>query len=192
MTPPADPVDPRPEVLLHFSEDPGIERFDPHEAATAQQPGSWVWAVDRYREPTYWFPRNCPRITFWPHPDRSVTEGQRAVLGWTTATKVSAIEAGWLERMRACRLYVYSFDPAPFVRTEEAFGLAPDSGGFWVAAEPVQPVGVEPVGDLLAKHVSGNVELRVTPSLWDLWDQVVPSGLAFSGIRLRNAVPRPG
>ena len=34
---------------------------------------------------------------------------------------------------------------------------------------------------------AGN-ELRITPSLYPLWDRVIETTLDFSGIRLRNAV----
>jgi hypothetical protein len=50
-----------PAYLYHFSEDPTIEVFAPHVADTQQVEGEWVWAVDDYRAPTYWFPRQCPR-----------------------------------------------------------------------------------------------------------------------------------
>lgn len=178
-----------PDVVLHFSEDPSIRRFEPHEARTAQQPGAWVWAVDAYRESTYWFPRDCPRISFWPHPDQPATDEQRSILGWTAATRVHAIESGWLTRLRSCSLFVYRLPGATFRDTTGEFGG--EGRGFWVSAEAVSPLSVEPVGDLLAKHAKNGQELRVTPSLWGLWDRVVPSGLDFSGIRLANATPRP-
>ena len=190
MTPPADGP---PRVVLHFSEDPSITVFEPHRAATAQVEGAWVWAVDTHREPTYWFPRDCPRVTYWPHRENDATEEQRAVMGWTAASRVHAIETGWLERMRSCSLFVYRFDAAPFRSTNDAFGEpGKRDGGFWVSADAVEPLSVEPVGDLLAKHVAANIELRVTPSLWELWDVVRASGLDFSGIRLRNAQPPRG
>ena len=40
---------PEPGQVLHFSEDPTIETFAPHVAATAQQPEAYVWAVDADR-----------------------------------------------------------------------------------------------------------------------------------------------
>ena len=46
---------PGPGEVLHFSEDPGITRFVPHVAATAQQPEAYVWAVNAARAPDYWF-----------------------------------------------------------------------------------------------------------------------------------------
>jgi hypothetical protein len=47
------------------------------------------------------------------------------------------------------------------------------------------------VGDLLRLHEQAGIQLRVLPNLWPFWDAVVASTLGFSGIRLRNARPRP-
>jgi hypothetical protein len=71
---------------------------------------------------------------------------------------------------------------------------SPDDPGFYgafTAKDTVYPLSVEPVGDLLRAHRDARIEVRVTPSLWPLWDPLVASTLHFSGIRLRNAVPRP-
>jgi len=46
------------------------------------------------------------------------------------------------------------------------------------------------VGDLLALHAAAGIQLRVLPSLWGFFDAVAASTLGFSGIRLRNALPR--
>jgi hypothetical protein len=61
--------------VLHFSEDPTIARFEPHRAATAQQPEPYVWAVDAARAPDYWFPRQCPRVLAWVAPRRPIATG---------------------------------------------------------------------------------------------------------------------
>jgi hypothetical protein len=60
-----------------------------------------------------------------------------------------------------------------------------------VARQAVEPVRVEPVGDLLAAHAAAGVELRIMPSLWTLYEAVIASTLQFSIIRWRNAAPRP-
>jgi hypothetical protein len=61
-----------------------------------------------------------------------------------------------------------------------------------VSEHPVRPLGpAEPVGDLPALHEEAGIQLRVLPNLWEFWDGVVASTLGFSGIRLRNAAPRP-
>jgi hypothetical protein len=61
-----------------------------------------------------------------------------------------------------------------------------------VATEPVEPLGpAEPVGDLLRLHEAAGIQLRVVDNLWPFWDVVITSTLGFSGVRLRNAPPRP-
>ncbi|HZN15833.1 MAG TPA: hypothetical protein VFB78_16310 [Acidimicrobiales bacterium] len=156
-----------PEFLLHFSEDPTIAVFHPRVAPTQQIEGEWVWADAVETSPRYWFPRDCPRGTWWPtdHP-----EGPR----------VHAIEWSWFDRFVACELYAYRMPAATFERT---------SGG-WLSPTSVTPLGVEPVGPLLDKHRHAGVELRIVPdgALLALWDDVIKRpGLAFSGIRLKNA-----
>ncbi|WP_089919271.1 DUF6886 family protein [Lentzea albida] len=162
---------PEPGQVMHFSEDPPLTRFVPHVAATARQPDAYVWAVDAHRAPDYWFPRQCPRV-----------------LVISPTARVHAIEHGWLERMRTAELYAYRFDAAPF----RPFGEEGEGGGHaHVATEPVTPLGpAEPVGDLLALHDAAGIELRLLPSLWPFWDEVVTGPHTFSGIRLRNALPR--
>jgi hypothetical protein len=94
-----------------------------------------------------------------------------------------AIESGWLERVRACRLYAYEFDSALFTpKIAEA--------GYWVARCEVVPVSVSPVGDLLARHVEAGIELRIVPNLWPLIDAIFASRLEFSIIRKANTQPR--
>jgi len=44
------------------------------------------------------------------------------------------------------------------------------------------------LGDLLRRHAEAGNELRISPSLYPLWDQVIETTLDYSGIRLRNAV----
>jgi hypothetical protein len=49
---------------------------------------------------------------------------------------------------------------------------------------------VTPIGDLLERHATAGIELRIVPELGTLWERVIVSSLEFSGIRLRNL--RPG
>jgi hypothetical protein len=176
---------PEPGEVLHFSEDPTITRFVPHVAATAQQPEAYVWAVDHQRAPDYWFPRQCPRAMAWPDPDTTDTDRDR-IIGAGCGDRVHAIEYGWLEAMRGARLYAYRFPAASF----RPFGTPVPNAHVAVAA--VEPLGpAEPVADLFQLHAEAGIQLRVLPNLWPFWDEVVASTMAFSGIRLRNALPRP-
>src|ERR1700759_1694524 len=99
--------------LLHFSEDPNIAIFHPHVPASSPERPPMVWTIDEAHAPGFWFPRQCPRACCWSD-GKPLTEVGRTLLGLGGAARMHAIESGWLERMRACTLYVYRFDPAPF------------------------------------------------------------------------------
>jgi hypothetical protein len=172
-----------PFALWHFSEDPALDRFLPHVPATNPQAPPLVWAVDTRHAPMFWFPRDCPRGCIWPVSTTTAQDRDR-FFGQSAADRVHVIESGWLERVRACRLYAYRL-PA------EAFWPHEVVGGYWVAGEPVEAIEREVVGDLLGRHASAEIELRVTPSIWPFWRQVRLSTVAFSGSRLRNAAPDP-
>lgn len=108
-----------------------------------------------------------------------------ALFTGTTAQRIHAIESGWLARLRATTLYSYDF-------AADSFEPLPAADGHWVSRRTVVPDAVEPVGDLLARHAQGAIELRLTPSLWPIYDAVLASGLpTFSMVRMRNAQPRP-
>ena len=177
---------PEPGQVLHFSEDPAITRFSPHVAATAQQPTAYVWAVDAAQAPSYWFPRQCPRAMAWTRPSSTV-EDRALILGPGGGARVHAVEYGRLETIRTVELYAYRFDAADF----HPFG-DPDEPHAYVSELTVEPLGpAEPVGDLLALHEKADIQLRVLPNLWGFWDAVAAGSLGFSGIRMRNALPRP-
>jgi hypothetical protein len=175
---------PVPGEVLHFSEDPAIAEFAPHVAATAQVPDPYVWAVDAEHAPSYWFPRNCPRMMAWPGPQTTADDRVR-ILGPGCGDRVHAIEYGWLERMRVVELYAYRFRGVDFRPLGEPRPHA------MVASVPVRPLGPPaPVGDLFAVHAGAGIQLRVLPNLWEFVDAVVASTMNFSGIRLGNAEAR--
>src|SRR4051794_4232439 len=171
-----------PEFVYHFSEEPNIGVFHPRPPLAHPDVEPLVWAIDAHHAPLYWFPRDCPRVTFWAGPETAQEVIER-FLGQSAAARVHAIECGWLERVRTARVYVYRFPSA-------AFEPLADADGHWVSRGTMVPLAVEPVGDLLARHADAEIELRITPSLWPLHAAVVPSGLRFSSVRLRNAAPR--
>lgn len=166
-------------MLYHFSEDPTIARFDPrpHPSHPALPPA--VWAIDRERAPMYFFPRDCPRIAFYRLPETTSEDADR-FLGHTTARMVIATENGWYGRIRQAKLYVYHLPPEPFTCWEPG-------AGYYIAHESIEPLKVEPMGDLIERLTSEDVELRLMPSLWPLHDALLASSLHFSMIRMRNA-----
>jgi hypothetical protein len=82
--------------------------------------------------------------------------------------------------MRSSRVVAYRLP-------EGTFEPDPEVGGYWLSREPVAPLGVVGLGDLVERHERSGIELRVVDELWPAWERVVASTLEFSGIRLHNA-----
>lgn len=199
LRPPAPPyLGEGPHALWHVSEEPSIERFEPRPSTavgltrsdggaieptpTADTAEPLVWAIDTRHQPMFWFPRDCPRGTFWAGPSTSDSDIDR-FLGGDPTRRVHAVEADWLERIRRARVYAYRLP-------EETFRQHSTVGGYWVSTSAVVPIERVELGDLLARHAAAAIELRTVPSIWPLWDRVIASSLEFSGSRLRNARPR--
>jgi hypothetical protein len=178
---------PVPGEVLHFSEDPTITRFAPHVAATSGTDIPYVWAVDWRNAPSYWFPRQCPRAMAWVR-DRTTAADRDRIIGAGCGWRVHAIEYAWLPTMQTTTVYAYRFPAGPF-----HYVSSPDAEPHaLVATEPVTPLGPpEPIGNLIDCHAAAGIQLRLLDNLWSFWDEVIESTAGFSGIRLRNARPRP-
>ena len=182
--------------VYHYSEEPNIAQFVPRPppARVPGLPGSAspvaegrrvVWAIDAWHSPLYYFPRDCPRIMFWPLATTTRADREHW-LGASSAERVGAIEWGWLERVRTTRLYRYVLDATAFARLE-----GPNvSPGTSLSDRPVTPTRVEILDDLLRALREAGVELRLMPTLTALKD-VWSSTLHASGVRLRNAAAWP-
>jgi hypothetical protein len=166
--------------LWHVSEDSAIARFEPRENPAAHSQEALVWAIDDEHVPAYWFPRDVPRGTWWATAETTADDVER-FLG--VAPRVHAIQREWLDEFRAGRVYAYSLPPARF----EPYDT---NAGYWVAREVVEPVEVLELDDLPRLHDERGIELRVVDDLAAVWDEVIASTVAFSGIRLRNLADR--
>ena len=164
--------------LFHISEDPRIREFVPRQSEVASD--TVVWAIDDEHVRNYLVPRDCPRVTYAAGSKTTPADRER-FLGESAA--VLAIEDGWLERLRTCRLYCYELPRHAFERFDE-------SAGYYVSRVPVAPSRVRVVDDPISQLKGRQVDLRALPTLWPLYDQVVTSTLQFSIIRMRNALPR--
>ncbi len=169
-------------TLWHVSDDPHIARFEPRAVATHDSPEPLVWAIDDAHVPAYWFPRDCPRGTFWAKADTSDDDVVR-FLGGDRGGRVHAIQHGWLPDVQRAEMFGYRLPP-------ETFEPYPRAAGHWVSRRPVEPVEVVPLGDLVERHARAGIELRLVPDLAALWQRVIGSTLEFSGIRLRNLAVR--
>ncbi len=168
-------------ALWHFSEDSRLSAFEPHVPVTAPESRPLVWAVDTRHAPLYWFPRDCPRGCIWATSRTSPDDRQR-FFDQTAAGRIHVVEGAWLRAIAGCTLFAYRLPTESF--------RPHDVGGYWISEARVEPDDRVTVDDLLGRHAEAGIELRITPSLWAFWDQVVGSTVEFSGMRLRNATGR--
>lgn len=171
--------------LWHFSDRPGIERFDPRPvrvpaarpAGMAWLNGPLVWAIDDADAPLYLFPRDCPRILVWATP--GTTAADRAAHGLGRQWRMAAyVETRWMDRLSQEVLWRYDLPPHGFTPVHDV--------GMWVCRAPVIPTRIAPVSDLPNALRAAGVRLRALPRLTDLRTQWSTS-LHVSGLRLRNA-----
>ena len=171
-----------PHALWHVSEDAAIKTFAPHRAKTSLIDELRVWAVDTRQLPLFWYPRDCPRCTFWAGP-RTTGDDAKRFLDGKRDRRVHVVEARWLERIDRARLHLYRMPDETFTEDDEV-------AGYWVSHARVEPLEMVTIDDLIARHAAADIPLRSEANLWPLWDQVVASTLEYSGIRLRYAEAR--
>jgi hypothetical protein len=146
-----------------------IARFEPRDGK--------VWAIGTRLLPLYWFPRECPRATFWAESGTSDAD-VASFLGGDRSRRVHVIEPAWLEPMRNTRVFAYQMPEATFVENEDRF---------WISVEAVEPLECVELGDLVERHEVAQIQLDTQPDLLGLWEDVIGSSLGYSGIRLHNA-----
>jgi hypothetical protein len=165
-------------MLYHVSEEANIAQFVPRYSESLGE--AVVWAVDSERLRNYLLPRECPRVTYYAGTETSAEDAER-FLGSSLA--VVAVESGWMDRIRACRLYCYQLP-------EDSFDCLDACAGYYVSRSAVIPSRMDVIDDVLGELARRRVEARFMPDLWALRDAVVSSTLQFSVIRMRNANPR--
>ncbi len=177
MTEPAPPYRGEgPQALWHVSEDPAITRFEPHHRPGHTLDEQLVWAIDTRHLPLYWFPRECPRATFWA-VSTTTDDDVETFLGGERNRRVHIVEPGWLIRLRTTRVLAYRLPGETFERWDR----------FWISRVAVEPLERVELGDLVELHTRAGIELSAVDDLLALWERVIASSLDFSGIRLRNA-----
>ena len=172
--------------LFHFSDSPDISIFKPrpirvHVDRPAGQEwlnGSLVWATDEAHELLYLFPRECPRIVFWPLPNTNRVDLEQWMGNNSHATAIACIEHAWLSRFQNGKVYRYELPVDHFEPTGEV--------GMWVSRTNVIPTGLKVISNLDAELISRNITLRVMERLTPL-KSIWLTSLHASGIRLRNA-----
>ena len=165
-----------PHALWHVSEDAAITRFEPHHLAGHSLDEALVWAIDARHLPLYWFPRECPRATFWANSQTSDEDIDR-FLGGDRTLRRHVIEREWIGPMRTTRVVAYRLPVETFAPWDR----------FWISRLSVDPLELVELGDLVERHAAAGIALDVDDDLLGLWERVIASTLDFSGIRLRNA-----
>ena len=117
------------------------------------------------------------RATFWAESTTSEEDVER-FLGGERARRVHVVEPACLERTHTQRVVAYRIPEQTFVENIDRF---------WISAEPVEPLELAELSDLVERHEAAAIELRTKRDLLGFWDEVIESSLGFSGIRLRNA-----
>ncbi|MDG2028562.1 MAG: hypothetical protein P8J50_15750 [Acidimicrobiales bacterium] len=105
-----------PDVVFHYSEQADIVRFVPHVPPTQPDQPPLVWAIDREHAPACWFPRDCPRATWW-------TPG---------GVRIHAVDVTWEACLDLAVLHEYELPGASFSSWSGA-------EGYMVSSEAVRP-----------------------------------------------------
>ncbi|BAV09293.1 hypothetical protein SAMN05421788_101734 [Filimonas lacunae] len=171
------------DALFHISQEPAIQQFIPRPSPSHFEglQTDVVFAITQQLLHNYLLPRDCPRVTWYAVDSTTAADKARFLTGNTAY--VVAIEQGWLPLIKATTLYCYQL-PAQSFRVLDA------GAGYYVSEEPVIPVSVTVMDDVLGALQNRNIELRILPELWELADAVAASTMQYSIIRMRNATPR--
>ncbi|WP_259067377.1 DUF6886 family protein [Mucilaginibacter sp. X4EP1] len=172
------------ERLFHISEEPGIKIFEPRPSPSNFDAitGNVVFAVSEKLLHNYLLPRDCPRVTYYASPQTTKVD-RDTFFKHSAADYVMAIESAWFNKIANTTLYCYEFSPDSFVLLDEC-------AGYYISYQAVAPISVTIISNPVEEILKGNVELRFTPDLNQLADEVKRSSLNFSLIRMRNAGKR--
>lgn len=167
--------------LFHISEEPGITIFEPRPSPSffAEIDGDVVFAIAEHLLHNYLLPRDCPRVTYYA-TEKTTAADKEKFFGESEADFVVIVESGWYERIKTVKLFCYELPRGYFT-------LLDDCAGYFICPGPVQPLEVVEIGDVMEELLKRNIELRFTPSLINIADDVARSTLNYSIIRMRNA-----
>lgn len=169
--------------LFHVSEEQGIVQFVPRMPSARNHPITEpvVWAIAEDRLYHYLVPRDCPRLAFYAS-ENTRDEDVLALLDGQRNKIVLAAESGWYGRMADTPLVRYELAP-------DGFTLFLPTAGFYLSRHTETPIAVEVIANPLEALLASGVEVRLTPSLWELRERVLGSSMEFSFTRMRNAAP---
>ena len=161
--------------LFHVSEEQDIKNFIPRYSSRINQ--SVVWAISENKLANYLLPRDCPRIAYCAGKN-TLEMDKKHFLG--ASHQVVAIENKWYKKATTTTLYLYELPDC-------AFSLFDAIAGYYTTERTVTPIHKQIINTPIKELLSRNIEVRIMPCLWKLYDAVVDSTLEFSIIRMKNA-----
>jgi len=170
--------------LFHVSEEKDIKMFEPRipYRKDLDQNKGLVWAISDERLMNFLTPRNCPRVVYHKIGD-STLEDIEKYIGKRDLNAVMAIEQKWFKKMLNSKLYIYEFGI-------KNFELQDENAGYYVSSKIEIPINVIEIDDLFHELFKRNVEVRLVPSLWYLFDEIKESSLGYSMCRMGFAQER--
>lgn len=170
--------------LFHVSEEKDIKFFKPRipYRKDLDQSKGLVWTISEERLMNFLTPRNCPRVVYHKRSD-SNSEDIEKYMGKRDLNAVMAIEQKWYKEMMNSKLYIYEFDT-------ENFELQDENAGYYVSSQTETPINVIEIDNLFQELFKRNVEVRLVPSLWYVFDEIKESTLGYSMCRMRFAQER--
>ena len=167
-------------MLYHISENPNIKEFIPRKSEIYKELPPVVWAMNKEHLLNYYFPRECPRIIY-RYSDDVTKEDKIQFFSNTISKTIIIAENRWYKKMKNTILYKYIFE-------NKHFTLIDEIAGYYISEEKTKPKSMKKIEDLLELLIKQNIELRFTPSIFELRESILKSSIKdYSIIRFRNA-----
>jgi hypothetical protein len=176
--------------LFHYSEQSDLKVLHPRSPLRHPNSELLVYAIDEWHSPLYLFPRECPRIGWWPIATTTEKDRQSLVNESTQSMKI-AIDRSWMHRWLSGTIYEYTFDAIGFENTGDH--------GVHVNQRATQVRLARRIDDLRSESIRRHAKVEIVESLvrwstqfYDFDNQRFTTTLHVSMIRMSNLDGWPG
>ncbi|MHA6484091.1 DUF6886 family protein [Paenibacillus sp. strain BS8-2] len=160
--------------LYHFSEENDISIFKPRVKDNRRNMPPVVWAIDEEHQFTFFFPRSCPRIVYTKHDNINEQDLFR-FFGTTKADIVITVETNWYKSIMNTTLFRYELP-------NDSFSIFDETAGYYISYEEVKPKCMTPINNGIERLTEMNIEVRFTPELNILRNELLKSTIKDFGI----------
>jgi hypothetical protein len=172
-------------VLYHFSDQGDIERFAPRPPLAHPATEPFVFAIDAWHAPLYFFPRDVPRTGIWPIESTTAEDRSAFAQAFGGARMALLVPAEFAVAWRTGHVFRYFFAP------NETW-LDTGDHGCWVSREAQTPISVERLSNLPALCAAERVLAQVVEDLPGLTARWRATTLHVSAVRHRLLSGYPG